>query len=67
MKTQLIDQMVFDAELAGQTLQDWLRELDEVPETWINTPAFPKSLDEMTKEEAEKAIQELRDYLIQNY
>ena len=63
MKNQILDQIIFDSEM---TLEDELRELKEMPENFINS-LYDISYDEMTIEEKENAITEVRDYLNKNF
>lgn len=63
---QLIDQIVFDSELEGGNLASFLHELQEVPETWVNS-VCEKSYDEMTLKEKKKAIKMITEYLEENY
>lgn len=63
MKTQILDQIIFDSVMS---LEDELRELEEMPENFINS-LFQKSYDEMTKREQADSVLEVRTYLINNF
>jgi len=62
MQTQWLDQMMNDSDMS---LEDNLRELEEMPENFITDNIFGKSYDEMSREEKNEAVTSVKNYLQQ--
>lgn len=65
MNTSRLDSIIFDERLQKNTLIDVLYDLDQMPESWINT-LYEKSYDDMDSIEVQNCIEEIKKYLENN-
>lgn len=64
-ETQILDQIISDSRLIEKSLEDYLTELDQMPENYVNS-ICNKSFDEMNDTEKTAKVGAIKSYLTEN-